>query len=148
MVAAEAVGYPSHCLGAILTTRRVLLTDGNLTAFQTVAVSEPDLAAPHNVTSLLWAGPALLLSLASGRVEQLLMTGTCVHVCALARHGTYVLAGATPDRLLLLCHRSGRWRMVARKVYVASCVAQVCTFLLFFYFCALFRVTRLTAAPP
>lgn len=124
MVPAEQVGYPSHCLGAILTTRRVLVTDGHLTAFQTVPVSEPDLAATHAVTSLLWAGPALLLSLASGRVEQLLLNGKVVHVAGLARGASYVLAGALPDRLLLLSNRGGHWRMVSRKVFVASLVAQ------------------------
>jgi hypothetical protein len=124
MVPAEQVGFPSHCLGAILTTHRILVTDGHLSAIQAVPMTEPDIAVTHTVTSLLWVGPALLLSLASGRVEQLLMNGKCVHVCSVARHGTYVLAGATPDRVLLLSQRKGRWCMVSRKVYAASLVMQ------------------------
>ena len=60
MVLPEQTGYPTHCLGALLTTHRALVTDGHLTAFCSVPLLEADLAATHAVTSMLWAGPALL----------------------------------------------------------------------------------------
>jgi hypothetical protein len=126
MVLPEQTGYPSHCLGALLTTHRVLVTDGNLTAFQSVPLTDPGLAVTHNLVSLLWAGPALLLSLASGRVVQLLMNGKMAHVASVARHGPAVLAAAAPDRLVLVTRRGGRWAPVSRKVYVAALVVQVC----------------------
>ena len=127
MVLPEQTGYPTHCLGALLTTHRALVTDGHLTAFCSVPLLEADLAATHAVTSMLWAGPALLLSLASGRVVQLLLSGKLAHVCAVGRRAGgdgVALAAATPDRLVLLARRNERWAIVTRKVYVASLVAQ------------------------
>jgi hypothetical protein len=124
MVPAEQVGFPSHCLGAILTTHRVIVTDGKLSALQSVPIAEPGLAVTHTITSLLWVGPALLMSHASGRIELLLLNGKRVLACSVARLGTFVLAGATPDRIYILQKRDGFWRMAARKVYVASLVMQ------------------------
>jgi hypothetical protein len=124
MVPTEQVGYPSHCLGAILTSHRVIVTDGKLSAMQSVPIAEPGLAVTHAVTSLLWVGPALLLSHASGRIELLLQNGKRVLAASVARLGTYVLAGAALDRIYILQKRDGFWRMASRKVYIAALVMQ------------------------
>ena len=124
MVPPEQVGFPSHCLGAVLTTHRVVVVDGKLSALQSVPVAEPRLGVTHTITSALWVGPALLLSHASGRIEQLLLNGKRVLVAAVARLGTFVLAGAAPDRLYLLHRRDAGWAFASRKVYVAALVMQ------------------------
>ena len=124
MVHRTQVGYASHCMGAILTSQRVVVTNGALAMLQSVAVAEPAAAVPHTITSLLWVGPALLMSHASGRVEHVLLNGKRRHVCSLARVGSYVLAAATADSLILLHNRGPAWLITSRKVLVASLIMQ------------------------
>ena len=119
-----AVGYPSHCLGAILSTQRVMIVSGSLMMLQSVAVAEPLLGTVHAINSMLWVGPALLLSHASGRVEQLTFNGKRTHVCSLAQNGPAVLAGALGDRLLFVQRRGTEWVMTVRRIGIASLVMQ------------------------
>jgi hypothetical protein len=79
---------------------------------------------PHIITSLLWVGPALLMSHASGRVEHVMLNGKRTHVASLVRVGSYVLAGATADSLILLHSRGPAWLVTCRKVLVGSLLMQ------------------------
>lgn len=124
MVPRQQVGYASHCLGAILTSQRVIITDGQLRILQSIATAERDSSAPHVITSMLWVGPALLMSHAAGRVELALLSGKRVPVCSLARLGSYVLAGATADSLILLQRRGDQWLVSTRKVLVGALLMQ------------------------
>lgn len=125
MVHHSQVGYASHCLGAILTSQRVVITNGALAMLQSIPVAEPAAAVPHIITSLLWVGPALLMSHASGRVEHVTLNGKRTHVASLARVGSYVLAGATADSLIMLHSRGPVWLMTSRKVLLGSLIMQV-----------------------
>lgn len=124
MVPPDQVGYASHCLGAILTSQRVIMTDGQLRLLQSIATAERDATSPHAITSMLWVGPALLMTHAAGRVELALLNGKRVPVCSLARVGSYVLAGATADSLILLHRRGEQWLISTRKVLVGALLMQ------------------------
>lgn len=124
LVLQQHIGYPSHCLGAVLTSHRVLITDGKLSALQAVPVAEPELSALHSITSLLWAGPALLLCHAAGRVELLLLSGRRVHVASLARLGSYAIVSAVGDRLTFAHRRGERVLIAARRAALGQLVMQ------------------------
>ena len=53
-----------------------------------------------------------------------MLSGKRRHVCSLARVGSYVLAGATADSLILLHNRGPAWLITSRKVLVASLIMQ------------------------
>lgn len=72
---------------ALLTTRRLLLVAGNLRLVAAVDATGGALGVAHAVTSMVWAGPALLYITAGGQVRGRVRVCECVRVrvCAWRR---------------------------------------------------------------
>eukprot|EP00200_Dunaliella_tertiolecta_P010186 CAMPEP_0202370436 /NCGR_PEP_ID=MMETSP1127-20130417/2048_1 /ASSEMBLY_ACC=CAM_ASM_000462 /TAXON_ID=3047 /ORGANISM="Dunaliella tertiolecta, Strain CCMP1320" /LENGTH=2277 /DNA_ID=CAMNT_0048966385 /DNA_START=70 /DNA_END=6903 /DNA_ORIENTATION=+ len=92
-------------MGAVLTNQRVLLITSLLRLHAAVDLASSSRSAvTQPVTSMLWAGPALLVMTADGRVMQVTWWGSTHPVCHVtpSAGGALVLAGATADALMLL----------------------------------------------
>ena len=106
-------------VGAVLTTHRLLLVSASLTPL--VAVPAATGAGGGGggtgpaLTSVLWAGPALLASDAAGGVWHLGWDGRLRPLASTGAGPPAALVGATPDRLLLV-----RGRAPPRAVWAAT----------------------------
>lgn len=104
-----AAAAATACAGAILTSQRLLLVKGDLTVLACVDLATAalgGLAVPctgQPVSSLLWAGPMLLYTTPTGRVQQMTWTGGVHTVATLSGNAGHLsLLGTTADALILL----------------------------------------------
>ncbi len=102
----SAAGGPHDAIAAVLTNQRLLLLTSSLRVVCAVGLASYGCTAlpsePCGVTSLVWAGPMLLLSTAAGQVLQLTWTGRLLPVATLSPTGHMSLLGVTADALVLL----------------------------------------------
>jgi hypothetical protein len=57
---------PRSCAAAVLTTHRIMIVSGDLKLITSAAAGGGALAAVHGITSMCWAGPALLYATVLG----------------------------------------------------------------------------------
>lgn len=110
---------PSGAVAAILTSQRLLLVTAGLRVVCSVSLASYASAVMlEPLTSLVWAGPMLLVSTAAGQVLQLTWTGTLLPVATMSPTGYTALVGVTSDALLLL-----RTPLAVPTVVMASAAA-------------------------
>jgi hypothetical protein len=73
---------PRSCAAAVLTSHRIMIVSGDLKVITEAAAGGGALAAVHGITSMCWAGPALLYTTALGALPGPLrarrrLRGTC-----------------------------------------------------------------------
>ncbi|KAG2445523.1 hypothetical protein HXX76_000138 [Chlamydomonas incerta] len=103
-VAPPGLGGPTDAVAAVLTTQRLLIVTAALRVVASVSLAALGCpaAAAEPLTSVVWAGPMLLVTTAAGQVLQLTWTGQLLPVATLSPTGHVALLGVTGDSLLLL----------------------------------------------
>ncbi|GLI65745.1 hypothetical protein VaNZ11_009346 [Volvox africanus] len=93
----------TDAVAAVLTTQRLMLvTAGLRVVCSTSLATRGSAALLEPLTSVVWAGPMLLVSTAAGQVLQLTWTGSLLPVATLSPTGYMALMGVTADSLLVL----------------------------------------------
>lgn len=125
LTATEVPLAPNMCAAAVLTSQRLLIVRGDLAPVASLDTATLSMGLPHPITSLLWAGPALLFATAAGQVKQVSWDSTVYHVCSVASSPPAVLAGLTADAALLLraTGRGGARELATRAVGVLQPLA-------------------------
>ncbi|KXZ50212.1 hypothetical protein GPECTOR_17g849 [Gonium pectorale] len=101
--AAAATDGPADAVAAVLTSSRLLLVTAGLRVVCAASLATHGSAAvPEPLTSVMWAGPMLLASTATGQLMQLTWTGSLLPVATVSPTGHGALVGVTADSLLLL----------------------------------------------
>ncbi|EFJ50185.1 hypothetical protein VOLCADRAFT_89057 [Volvox carteri f. nagariensis] len=101
--AAAGGGGAVDAVAAVLTTQRLLLVTAALRVVCSVSLAAHGSAVlMEPLTSVVWAGPMLLATTASGQVLQLTWTGALLPVATLSPTGHIALMGVTADSLLVL----------------------------------------------
>lgn len=108
---AHPQGTADHaCLGAVVTTERLVVLDGDL---RLLASNRP-IEHHVQVLSCVWAGPALFFSTSSEEVYQFGWGGTPLRCFALSNGAPCTLAGALVDRLLVATRVQGVTEVMSR----------------------------------
>ncbi|GFR49123.1 hypothetical protein Agub_g10921, partial [Astrephomene gubernaculifera] len=116
---------PADAVAAVLTTQRLLLVTAGLRVVCAVSlVTHGSAALLDPLTSVVWAGPMLLVSTVAGQVLQLTWTGTLLPVATLSPTGHCALLGVTADALILLRTPLGAPPVIATASGNAAALAE------------------------
>jgi hypothetical protein len=72
---------PRSCAAAVLTTHRIMIVSGDLKLITSAPAGGGALAAVHGITSMCWAGPALLYATVLGEWLELVHCADAGIVC-------------------------------------------------------------------